>query len=235
MQIAMPKLVLLDVYETMLDMGEVKKQVNNLMGSKRGYILWRELLLQYCFMDNCMAQFNNFMSIAKAAMQMTADTFDKDVTEDSINRTLEILKHLPIHQGVQEGLSKLNDMDMRIAALTNAPEQLIRNRMEFTGLISYFEKVLSAELIGKYKPSLDVYLWAAANLELPPEEILLVSAHGWDLAGATHAGMMTAYLKQNKQMLNPLTPKPMMTCVSLLDLANQLTQVVYSPELGGQQ
>ena len=224
MQEQKPKLVLLDVYDTLLDMRQVEKRVNDLMGSRRGYRLWFELFMEYCFVDNCIEQFNDFPSIAKATLQMTAPTFGRRVTDEDAEDLLVLLNHLPIHPGVQEGLSALNDMNLRIAALTNSPEGIVRQRMELTGLISYFEKVLSAEHVGKYKPWKDVYLWAAGVFNLSPDDVLFVSTHGWDLAGAANAGMKTAYLKQKEQMLYPPAPKPGMVCLNLQDLASQLTQ-----------
>ncbi len=217
-----PAVVLLDVYETLLDMTVVEKRVNQILDNKRGYFLWFELFMQYCFVDNCIVQFNDFASIAYATMQMAGRTLGEEIDEHDINEVLELLKHLPVHEGVQEGLSQLNDAGFRIAALTNSPERTVTERMERTGLISYFEKVLSAEHVRKYKPSLEVYEWAIAQLNVQPGEVLLVSAHGWDLAGAVNAGMQTAYLKQSKQMLYPLAPKPNYICTSLTDLASQL-------------
>lgn len=224
MQSSMPKLLLLDVYETLLDMNAVEKQVNDLMGSKRGYTLWLERLMQYCFVDNCVIQFNPFPSIVKATLQMTAQTLERELSGTEVETVLNLMKQLPIHLGVQQGLSQLRDQNFRIGALTNVPEAIVRERMERTGLISYFENVLSAEHVGKYKPSREVYLWAASKFDLAPSEILLVSAHGWDLAGAAYAGMRTAYLEQKKQVLYPLAPEPEFVCKDLLQLSNLLAE-----------
>ncbi|MEO6000613.1 MAG: haloacid dehalogenase type II [Chitinophagaceae bacterium] len=220
-----PKLILLDVYETLLEMKEVEKRVNALMDNKTGYMLWFELFMQYCFVDNCTVQFNDFSTIAKATMQMAGRTLGKSIPDDDIKYILELLKHLPVHDGVQEGLSRLNDLGFFIAALTNSPEMIVRQRMERTGLISYFRMVLSAEHVKKYKPCIEVYQWAAKKLEVEPNEILLVSAHGWDIAGAENAGMQTAYMKQSKQMLYPLAPQPTFIIKDLPDLARQLTEL----------
>lgn len=220
--LAKPTVILLDVYETLLDMTEVEKKVNLLLDNKRGYTIWFELFMEYCFVDNCIVQFNDFASIAYATFQMAAQTVGREIDEQDINDVLELLKHLPVHEGVQEGLSKLNDAGFRIAALTNSPEGTVTERMERTGLISYFEKVMSAEHVKKYKPSIDVYKWAVAKMDVQADEVLLVSAHGWDLAGAVNAGMQTAYVKQSKQMLYPLAPEPTYTCTNLADLADQL-------------
>jgi len=220
-----PKLVLIDVYETLLNMDEVEKKVNDLLGSKRGYALWMELFMEYCFVDSCIDKFNNFTSIAKGTMQMAAGVFKVSLDEDDFNQALDLLKHLPLQGNVAKGLSMISDLNIRIAALTNSPESIARERMERTGLISYFEKLLSAEHIGKYKPWKDVYLWAAKTLQLEPSEILFVTVHGWDLAGANNAGMKTAYIKQSKQMLYPLAPVPELICSDLVDLAHQTANV----------
>lgn len=218
-----PKVIILDVYETLLDMSDVERKVNALLDSGKGYMLWFELFVQYLFVDNCLGQFNNFVSIAKATMLMTARKMGRTIQEDEIDFVLELLKHLPVHDQVQEGLSELNDLGYRIAALTNSPEAVVYERMEPTGLVSYFEHVLSAEKIKKYKPSPEVYEWAVKKMDVAKEEALLVSAHGWDLAGAAHAGLQTAYLKQNRQMLYPLAPPPGFVCTNLKDLAAQLS------------
>lgn len=220
-----PQVIVLDVYDTLLEMSEVERRVNSLLSSKRGYTVWFELFMQYCFVDNCTVQFNDFASIAKATMQMAANKMDTTIAEFDIDYVLDLLKHLPVHDGVQEGLSALNDEGYRITALTNSPEGIVRERMERTGLISYFECVLSAEQVQKYKPSLEVYNWTAKKLGEKKSEILLASVHGWDIAGAADAGMQTAYIKQGKDMLYPLAPKPNLTCNNLRDLANQLKEV----------
>ena len=219
-----PGLILFDVYQTLLDTAEMEKRINHLMDSKRGYQIWFELFMQYCFVDNCTVQFNGFTSIAKATMQMTGKSLGANINDDDIDSILKLLHHLPLHEGVQKGLSILNNHGFRIAALTNSPEKTVTQRMESTGLISYFEMVLSAEHVKKYKPCIEVYEWAANKLELEIQKILLVSSHGWDIAGGANAGMQTAYVRQSKSMLYPLAPQPTIICQNLVDLANQLSK-----------
>src|SRR5215210_1782224 len=220
--ISRPKVILLDVFGTLLDLSQVERRVNLLMDSRRAYVKWFDLFMQYCFVDNCTDQFHDFLSIGKATMQMTAQLFDKTVNDNEINDILELFKHLPLKEGAQEGLSLLTDHGFRIVALTNWPEKTVFERMERTGLISYFEMVLSAELVKKYKPCADVYHWAANKVGTAQQEILLVSTHHWDIAGAANAGMQTAYIEGEKQMLYPLAPNPTFTSGNLEKLANRL-------------
>jgi 2-haloacid dehalogenase len=220
--IVKPSVILLDVYETLLDMSDVEVKVNHLTDSIRGYTLWFELFMQYCFVDNCTGQFNDFASIARATLQMTAKKLGTSINDDDVDELLEMLKHLPVHDGVQEGLSLLSNGGYRIAALTNSPQKIVLNRMERTGLISYFETVLSSEQIKKYKPCTEVYEWAGKELEVSSKGMLLVSAHEWDIAGGANAGMQTVYMKKGKQVLYPLAPKPDFICKNLSDLPDQL-------------
>ncbi|HEX2606864.1 MAG TPA: haloacid dehalogenase type II [Flavisolibacter sp.] len=223
-----PELIVLDVYETLLDMSDVERKVNSLMDNRKGYLIWFELFMQYCFVDNCTVQFNDFNSIAKATLQMAGRMLDRTISEAQTESVLELLRQLPVQEEVPEGLSKLHMHGFQLAALTNAPLSMVMDRMEPSGLVSYFEKVLSSEPVKKYKPCIEVYQWAAAQFHLPVEAILLVSSHGWDIAGAANAGMQTAYLDQRKGELYPLGPSPQYTCKTLAALADQLGTAVAS-------
>lgn len=217
-----PKVILFDVYDTILDMGVVERKVNALLESKRGYLLWNSLFMQYCFVDNCTVQFHTFSSIAEATLRMTAKMLKVSIDTHDCQDILDLMKQLPIKEQVAEGLSALHDRGFRIAALTNTPEKIVQSRMEVTGLVSYFERVFSAERVRKYKPSIEVYRWVCQELDVAPEEVLMLTTHGWDIAGADNAGMQTAYLMQPNSMLYALSSEPDYSCKDLQDLARQL-------------
>src|SRR5687767_5855289 len=99
-----PLVILFDVYETLLNMSDIERRVNHLLDSIRGYRIWFELFMQYCFVDNCTVQFNDFTSIAKATMKMTGSMLGHPISDDQINEVLERLKHVPVHENVPENL-----------------------------------------------------------------------------------------------------------------------------------
>ena len=219
---ARPEVIFIDVYSTLLDMSDVERKVNDLLDSTRGYTLWLELFMQYCFVDNCTVQYNSFEEIGKATMRMTAKLLGRKIGGDKVEHVFDLLKQLPLNEGVQKGLSRMYDEGFRIGALTNAPEKIVSERMDMTGLISYFEIVLSSEHIRKYKPSIEVYKWAAKQAGVDVSKVLLISSHGWDIAGAANAGMQTAFITHPKLMLYPLAPDPDFTARSIEELAEQL-------------
>ena len=219
-----PRVIIMDVYDTILNMSEIEKYVNTLLNSSRGFTIWFGLMMQYSFVDNCTDQFHEFSALGKATLQMAGKTFGIQVKEGAFDDILHLMKHLPLHNGVSEGLTRLNATGCRISALTNSPKDIVLERMERTGLISYFDKVMSSESIKKYKPSRDVYAWAAKGMDADPTECLFISAHAWDIAGAQYAGMITAYIKRPYQMAFPLAPEPTYTGLDINVIAQQIEE-----------
>jgi 2-haloacid dehalogenase len=226
-QLSRPKLILLDVYETLLDLSEIQNKVNAMLNSRRGYRVWFELFIQYCFADNATGLFHPFADIAKATLAMAAHGMGVHADERKQDEIVWLLRHAPLKQNVQEGLSQLNDQGYILAALTNAPQSIVADRMEPTGLVSYFEFVLSTEQIKKYKPAQEVYQWALKKAGVPAGDVLLVSAHSWDIMGAATAGLQTAYLGQDK-LFYALAPEPNYRAADLVDLAAQLNMLYSS-------
>lgn len=223
LDILKPQVIVFDVYETLFDISEMGRRINQLTESRRGYVMWIELLMEYCFVNNSLDSFQDFMSIAKSTLQMTGTKLGKTISDTQTDDVLQLLKHPPVFEEVPQVLSQLRDEGYRIAALTNAPEKIICDRMEITGMISYFEVVLSAEKIKKYKPEKQVYQWASAKLNTDISQVLMVTTHVWDIAGAANAGMKTAYLQRGKQITDGLSPVPDLTCKTLTELASMLT------------
>jgi len=79
-----------------------------------------------------------------------------------------------------------------ISTLSNGNVALLVNMAKRAGLP--WDCVLSAELIGRYKPDLEVYRSAARLLGFAPEQVMMVAAHPSDLAAAQQAGLKTTYI-----------------------------------------
>lgn len=221
-QLVKPRIIVFDVYETLLGMGEMERRINTLTDSVRGYTIWFEIFMQYCFVSNSLDNYYDFMSIAKASLQITGAKLGKKISDDDAANLLDLLKHLPVLEEVPSCLSELNDEGYIIIALTNAPEKIVCDRMERTGLVSYFQNVLSAEKVKKYKPEKKVYEWAAKKMDVATSEMLMVTSHAWDIAGAANAGMKTAFLKKDKGQLPALLPQPDLSCTQLSELVSIL-------------
>ena len=95
-------------------------------------------------------------------------------------------------------------------------------QLEHAGLAKYFEQTFSIDEIKKYKPALETYQYAAKALGVDTEDMLMVAAHGWDLAGASIAGMQTAFIERKGQALYSLASEPEYTGKDLVQIANAI-------------
>lgn len=99
--------------------------------------------------------------------------------------------HLPPWPDCGAGLARLRERYI-LATLSNGHTALLVRLVKAAGLP--FDCVLSVELARTYKPDPEVYLTAARLLDLPPESVLMVAAHPYDLHAAARVGFRTAYV-----------------------------------------
>ena len=217
-----PKVILFDVNETLLDMTPVKKKVNSVLDSKRGFRIWFGMLLQYSLVDNCTGDYHDFTQIGGAALQMAAAALEEEIDEDEKAEVLTLMNSLEPYPDVEEGLQQLKDAGFRLATLTNSTQETQLKQMQTAKLEKYFEALLSVDAVRKYKPASESYHYAVQTLGVAPQDVLLVAAHSWDIAGATAAGMHAAFIKRKGQSLYPLAPLPAFEAKNLTDLATQL-------------
>jgi 2-haloacid dehalogenase len=123
---------------------------------------------------------------------------------------------------VEKGLKLLKDHGFRLVTLTNSPPHALKQQLINSNLTEYFEQALSIDSLKKYKPEVATYLWAAKELAVKPKEILMIAAHGWDLAGASHAGLATCFIAREGQSVYTLSNKPDFEANDILAMAEQL-------------
>ncbi|MFC9510017.1 haloacid dehalogenase type II [Streptomyces sp. NPDC057002] len=81
-----------------------------------------------------------------------------------------------------------------VVGLSNASRTALPRLNAHAGL--RWHQALSAETVHAYKPAPEVYRLAVDTAGCPPERVLMVATHAWDLRGAQAAGMRTAYVRR---------------------------------------
>ncbi|KAL8305928.1 hypothetical protein RB597_003417 [Gaeumannomyces tritici] len=80
------------------------------------------------------------------------------------------------------------------ATLSNGNRSLLRD-LDAHGALG-FDRLLSSEDFGAYKPHPSTYLGAAGALGLRPDQVAMVAAHLKDLVGARACGLRTIYVER---------------------------------------
>ncbi|MFD9896460.1 haloacid dehalogenase type II [Amycolatopsis sp. NPDC059027] len=108
-----------------------------------------------------------------------------------------------------------------VLGLSNAGRTALPRLAAHAGL--RWHQALSGEAALAYKPAPEVYQLALDAAGCPPERVLMVAAHAWDLRGAQATGMRTAYVQR------PIGDAPSSSdvfdwrCTGLDELATALT------------
>lgn len=117
-----------------------------------------------------------------------------DPTREAIKRWMESWQQLNAFPEVVAALDRLRSR-FKLVALSNGNpwflDHLVKNRIQYE-----FDDVLSVELVGIFKPSPAVYRRAARELDLEPNELLMVSANSFDVMGARMCGLRGAYINR---------------------------------------
>ncbi len=65
-------------------------------------------------------------------------------------------------------------------------------------MASLVERVISVAGIRQWKPRRGLYLHAAEVLDVPPDRLVLVTTHAWDVHGAKRAGLVTGFVPRGQ-------------------------------------
>ncbi|AIA00836.1 haloacid dehalogenase type II [Streptomyces noursei] len=146
---------------------------------------------QRCITQGHRAYANTQIIDAEAA-QRVAD--EAGITDRATIAALSTAgQRLPAWADSVAGLERLGQ-HFPVVGLSNAGRAALLRLNAGAGL--RWHQALSAESARTYKPAPEVYQLAIDAAGCPPERILMVAAHAWDLRGAQAKGLRTAYVQR---------------------------------------
>lgn len=174
-----PKVIFFDVNETLMNLEPLKESVTKALGGRKELVkLWFTTMLQYSLVATVGEQYRDFGEIGAATLQMVARNDDIPLTEGQAKEAIKPILSLPAYSEVAEALARLQEGGYTLVTLTNSSNKAVEAQMTNSGLKKYFDKMLSIQDVGMYKPHRHVYNWAARKMEVEPGESMMVAAHG---------------------------------------------------------
>ncbi|WP_376877415.1 haloacid dehalogenase type II [Albirhodobacter sp. R86504] len=204
------KAIFFDVNETTLDLAPLKASIGAALGGREDLLpLWFTTLLQYSLVDTLTQTYRDFADVGVATLQMIAQKYDVALTraqaEDAVR---DPFTKMPAHPDVIPALQELRASGVRLVVLANSAADVLAAQFEFAQIAPYFERVISVEEVKAFKPDPRPYLHALKTLDLRAEEVAMVAAHAWDLAGAKKVGLRTVFVARKGQVLYPNAARP---------------------------
>ncbi len=221
----MPRIIVFDVNETLLDVGALEPHFARAFGEGRALQEWFSLLLLYSEVVTLTGLYRDFASIAGAALEMLAESRGQRLAADDRGRILDGVLSLPPHPDVVPALGQLRDAGLRLVTLTNSSLQAAHHQLEHAGLTDYFERVFSVDPVRRFKPAPEPYQFVAKELGVETNRLRLVAAHGWDVVGALQAGCAAAFVARPRKTLYPLGPVPDIIAGDLTAVAAKIVVV----------
>jgi 2-haloacid dehalogenase len=204
----MPRIVVCDVNETLIDIGALAPLFEETFRDARLLREWFSTVLQYSEVATLAGPYHDFSTIGGAALDMLATAHRIPLSAANRGRILQGMLTLPAHSDVIAGLTIMRDAGLRLVTLTNSAPAAVQQQLQHAGLSPFFERAFSVDAVRRFKPAPEPYHFVATALGVPTDQLRLVAAHGWDIVGALRAGYAAAFVARPGKVLYPLGPQP---------------------------
>lgn len=193
-----PTLIVFDVNETLSDMAPMGRRFQQVGAPAQLAATWFATLLRDGFAlaaaDSSARMADIGSSVLRA--QLAGLRLDCDLDE-AVEHIMTGFASLDLHPDVVDAVGTLSDMGIRLTTLTNGSTELARGLFERAGIIAQFERLLSVEAVGVWKPAPGAYAYALSECGVDAHEAMLIAVHPWDIHGAGRAGLATGWLNRS--------------------------------------
>jgi 2-haloacid dehalogenase len=226
----MSKVLVFDVNETLLDLGTLAPDFQDMFGDAAFVDVWFHQVIQFAMGLTLADAYRPFGEVALATLKMIADAEGVDVSdgvfEDVARKLLAKVRTLPPHPDVPGALALLRDAGFRLVTLTNNPMPVLEAQMAHAGLQHFFERNFSVDRVKRFKPAPEPYRMVSESLAVAPSEMFMIAAHAWDVGGASQVGYRTAFVARPGKAPYPLFPKPDVAGNNLREVAEAIIELV---------
>lgn len=223
----MPRVIVFDLIGTLLDLQTMDAHFERFFGDASVRKEWFAQTLQLAMASVLTNAYEDFGVQADTGLEITARRYKVSMLGEEKNLILGTLRKLRAFNDVAKNLQRLRDAGLTLAVLTNSTTSAAEAQLSFAGLRDHFGEVISADEIHCFKPAPEVYRSAAKRLGVEVGQLLLVSAHDWDVTGALRAECAAGFLARPGQVMNPFGPQPDVRATDL----NELTDKILAVEL----
>jgi 2-haloacid dehalogenase len=186
--------VAFDALGTVFQLEGLRPRLEQLgLSSADGVKLWMSRILRDAAMLDLAGSFEPFRNLAVASLAAMIAERGGDPVARRAEQVVDGFSELEAHPSARPALEQLKAARYEIAVLTNGGAALTEQLLKRNGLDRLVTRVVSAEQVRHYKPHRELYLHTARAAKVEPDELWLVSAHSWDVHGASSAGLKTAW------------------------------------------
>ena len=216
-------LIVFDVNETLSDMTPLGQRFADVGAQPDLAAAWFAGLLRDGFALTVADGLPVFGELAQESLLVAlSKVLPAGDVDDAARYVFEGIAELDVHPDVVPAVRALAERGLRLVTLTVGGTEVADRLLQKAGVRDLFEATLSAADAGRWKPHEAAYRYALNQCGVPAEEALLVAVHPWDLEGAHHAGLRTAWIDRAGSRYPGYFSEPDIVVDSLEGIAERL-------------
>ncbi len=218
-----PAVLVFDVNETLSDMAPLAGRFEDVGAPAQLAKTWFAELLRDGFALTVSGGSESFAALGAEALRvrLVSQPLDRPV-DAAVDHVMAGFSALGVHADVPEGVRALGDLGIRLVTLSNGAAAVADTLLQGAGLRDRFERLLSIEEAGVWKPAGGAYAYALAECGVEPNDAMLVAMHPWDTDGAQRAGLAAAWVNRSGARYPAYFTAPDLEVASLTELADAL-------------
>jgi len=217
-----PDVLVFDVNETLLDLRALRPHFESAVGTTEAMGEWFARMLHGSLVANHLGRYRPFGEIGIEALFALGQQRRSGFEVEDAARVVERMRSLPPHPEVIPAIERLRDAGYRIVTLTNGSSGAVADQLDNSGLAPLVERSFSVDEVQRFKPAPEVYLMAAAKLDVDLDTMVMVAAHDWDVLGARSVGIAGAFIDRPSVIWGSSEPLPDIVGPDLGAIADQL-------------
>lgn len=218
-----PRVLIFDVNETLSDMSGLARRFTDVGAPAHVATSWFAGLLRDGIALTVVDSSDSFAHIAAESLRVSLHgTPLNRGTADAVSHIMGGFAELPVHPDVRDGIRALHGLGIRLVSLSNGSASVAEGLFDRAGIREHFERLLSVDDAGRWKPAPEAYAYALRECGVGPGDAMLVAVHPWDIDGASRAGLDTAWLDRARGPYPEYFTAPGLRAESLTGLADQL-------------
>jgi len=158
------------------------------------YLAWKRLFADY----QKLLSYEDYFPLlgAKSAVVVQSRLLlNEEQAKFALAKKLKYFTEIISQNGIQpvlfavKLLQQLQQYDLKIALATSSRRKKMKMVLKLTGLLPYFEVIVTGEEVSRSKPAPDIFLMVAKKLDLTPIECLVIEDAINGIKAAKNAGM----------------------------------------------
>jgi 2-haloacid dehalogenase len=193
-----PSVIVFDVNETLSDLSPLGARFVEVGASASAAPLWFASVLRDGFALIAAGENPPFAGVARELLlsQLSEAHLNRSV-EEAAKHVMDGFASLELHPDVASGVDRLREDGFRLVTLSNGAASVAERLLTSANIRDRFEKLLSVEDAGAWKPAARSYEYAAEVCDVKPDEMVLVAVHPWDVDGALRAGLRSCWVNRS--------------------------------------